>query len=138
MKCPIATQDVKTNLKNRDWAFKNVGYGPANPDEPNNEFWKAKADEWQTDVKQAKTMRCGNCSAFIQTPEILECIRSGIDKEKDSYAEDVMESAGLGYCELFDFKCADSRTCNAWLVGGPIEETSVEYEDPFKDTTEED
>lgn len=138
MKCPIATQDVKTNLKNRDWAFKNVGYGPANPNEPNNEFWKAKADEWQTDVKQAKTMRCGNCSAFIQTPEILECIRSGIDKEKDSYAEDVMESAGLGYCELFDFKCADSRTCNAWLIGGPIEEVNVDYQDPFKDTTEED
>jgi hypothetical protein len=25
----------------------------------------------------------------------------------------------LGYCEIFDFKCAASRTCDAWVVGGP-------------------
>lgn len=137
MKCPIATQNVKTNLKNRDWAFKNVGYGPANPNEPNSAFWNAKANEWQTEVKQAKSMRCGNCSAFIKTPEMLECIRSGIDKEKESYAEDVVESAGLGYCELFDFKCADTRTCNAWLIGGPITESDMEMPDIMTDTTED-
>jgi len=22
----------------------------------------------------------------------------------------------LGYCEIFDFKCAASRTCSAWVV----------------------
>ena len=137
MKCPIATQDVKVNLKNRDWAFKNVGYGPANPNEPNSAFWNAKANEWQTEVKQAKSMRCGNCSAFIQTPEMLECIRSGIDEEKDSYAEDVVESAGLGFCELFDFKCANTRTCNAWLIGGPITESNMEMPDMMTDTTED-
>jgi hypothetical protein len=27
----------------------------------------------------------------------------------------------MGYCEALDFKCAASRTCNAWAVGGPIE-----------------
>lgn len=137
MKCPIATQDVKVNLKNRDWAFKNVGYGPANPNEPNSAFWNAKANEWQTEVKQAKSMRCGNCSAFIQTPQMLECIRAGIDEEKDSYAEDVVESAGLGFCELFDFKCADTRTCNAWLIGGPITESEMEMPDMMTDTTED-
>lgn len=137
MKCPIATQDVKTNLKNRDWAFKNVGYGPANPNEPNSAFWNAKANEWQTEVKQAKSMRCGNCSAFIQTPQMLECIRSGIDEDKQSYAEDVVESAGLGFCELFDFKCADTRTCNAWLIGGPITESNMEMPDMMTDTTED-
>ena len=137
MKCPIATQDVKTNLKNRDWAFKNVGYGPANPNEPNSAFWNAKANEWQTEVKQAKSMRCGNCSAFIQTPEMMECIRAGIDEDKQSYAEDVVESAGLGFCELFDFKCADTRTCNAWLIGGPITESNMEMPDMMTDTTED-
>jgi hypothetical protein len=137
MKCPIETHDIKANLKNRDWAFKNVGYGPANPDEPNSAFWNAKANEWQTEVKQAKSMRCGNCSAFIQTPQMLECIRAGIDEEKDSYAEDVVESAGLGFCELFDFKCADTRTCNAWLIGGPITESEMEMPDMMTDTTED-
>jgi hypothetical protein len=40
--CPTATHDVKLNLKNRDWAFKNVGYGAANPELPNEEFWASK------------------------------------------------------------------------------------------------
>ena len=125
MKCPAATYDIKINLKNRDWAFKNVGYGPANPDEPNDEFWQERADEWNTDVDQAKTMRCGNCSAFIQTPEMIKCIEDGIEAgeegpEHTSYAEDVVDSADLGYCELFHFKCAAARTCSAWLMGGPI------------------
>jgi hypothetical protein len=148
MNCPLATHDVKENLKNRDWAFKNVGYGPANPDEPNKVFWAERAKEWNTTPEQAKTMRCGNCSAFIQTSDMMECIRTGIDAEKDSYAEDVVDSAGLGYCELFDFKCAASRTCSAWLVGGPItddteeemeytKETDPSYKDPFKSTVED-
>ena len=38
MNCPVATFDIKLNLKNRNWAFKNVGYGPANPEEDNMEF----------------------------------------------------------------------------------------------------
>ena len=120
--CPIVTHDVKLNLKNRDWAFKNVGYGPANPDEPNKEFWIAKSDEWQTPVETAKTMRCGNCSAFIQTPEMMDCIVNGIQGEEsdnETYANEVVDGASLGYCELFEFKCAADRTCSAWLIGGP-------------------
>ena len=122
MECPIATYDIKENLKKRNWAFKNVGYGPANPDEPNEEFWKDRADEWNTDVDQAKTMRCGNCAAFIQTPEMIECITNGIepDQEEDELTRDVIDAADLGYCELFHFKCAAARTCSAWLRGGPI------------------
>ena len=122
MECPLATYDIKENLKKRNWAFKNVGYGPANPDEPNDEFWKERAYEWNTDVDQAKTMRCGNCAAFIQTPEMIACITKGIepDQEEDELTKDVINAADLGYCELFHFKCAAARTCSAWLRGGPI------------------
>ena len=121
--CPIATHDIKVNLKNRDWAFKNVGYGAANPELPNEDFWQAKANEWNTTVENAKTMRCGNCSAFIQTPDMMECILNGIAGDEsvdESYAPEVVNSAELGYCELFDFKCAADRTCSAWLTGGSI------------------
>jgi len=128
MKCPIATQDIHVNLKNRNHAFKEYGYGPANPELSNEAFWNDKANEWQTDLKQAKSMRCGNCAAFIQTPEMLECIKYGIDEE-EGYAEDVMKTANLGFCELFDFKCAADRTCSAWLVGGPITSSEVEIDD---------
>lgn len=120
--CPVVTHDIKLNLKNRDWAFKNVGYGPANPDSPEN-FWQERAAEWNTTPKNAQTMRCGNCSAFIQTPEMMQCIVSGIQGEEsdnETYAPEVVDSAKLGYCELFEFKCAADRTCSAWLVGGPI------------------
>jgi hypothetical protein len=137
--CPIATHNVEVNLKHRDKAFKEYGYGPANPELPNGAFWNDKANEWQTDLKQAKSMRCGNCSAFIQTPEMLKCIHDGIDEDKEGYAQVVMDSAKLGYCELFDFKCAADRTCSAWLVGGPItssKQTDAE-DNPFSDSTKD-
>ena len=121
-KCPEVCSNIPLNLKNRDWAFKNVGYGPANPESPE-DFWKKRADEWDTSEKNAQTMRCGNCSAFIQTPEMMDCIVKGIQGEEsdnETYANEVVESAELGYCELFEFKCAADRTCSAWLVGGPI------------------
>jgi hypothetical protein len=120
--CPIVCSDIQLNLKNRDWAFKNVGYGPANPESPE-DFWQIRAKELATSEKNAKTMKCGNCSAFIQTPEMMKCIVDGIQGEEsdnETYANEVVASAGLGYCELFEFKCAADRTCSAWLVGGPI------------------
>jgi hypothetical protein len=133
MECPIETKDPVANLKNRNWAFANVGYGPANPELPNREFWDAKAETWNTDLAQAKSMRCGNCAAFIQTPEMIECITGGMEDEGENEYENgeegeenedlemaVQDAADLGYCELFHFKCAAARTCDAWLVGGPI------------------
>ena len=120
--CPKVCSDIPLNLRNRDWAFKNVGYGPANPASPG-DFWKIRAEEWNTTEDNAKTMHCGNCSAFIQTPEMMDCIIKGIQGEEsdnETYAPEVVESADLGYCELFEFKCAADRTCSAWLVGGPI------------------
>jgi pimeloyl-CoA synthetase len=120
--CPKVCSDIPLNLKNRDWAFKHVGYGPANPDSPE-DFWQIRAKEWNTSEKNAQTMHCGNCSAFIQTPEMMECIVGGIQGEEsddETYANEVVASAELGYCELFEFKCAADRTCSAWLVGGPI------------------
>ena len=124
--CPIATRDLAANLKARNFAFANYGYGPANPNDTKNNrgFWLKKATMLNTSVMEAMGMRCGNCSAFIQTSQMLECIKAGIEakdpRQEAGYDEDVIESAGLGYCELLHFKCADTRTCDAWLVGGPI------------------
>ena len=114
--CPIATQDIKTNLANRQTAVDDANYGPANPNEPNEDYWKAKADEFQGDVATAKKMRCGNCAAFNQTSKILGCIKKGIGED----ANEVAIAGELGYCEIFDFKCAAKRTCDAWIVGGPL------------------
>ena len=57
MKCPIATYDIKANLKARNWAIKNVDYGPPNPEEENEEYWqnlakgKMSAAFWANKVK---------------------------------------------------------------------------------------
>ena len=128
--CPVATQDIHVNLKNRNHAIEDYGYGPLNPDEPNDKFWNRLAKMWGISSDEAKTARCGNCAAFIQTPEMMACIEKGIGFDPDEppanqqaealVARSVAQKANLGYCQLFHFKCAGDRTCDAWLTGGPI------------------
>ena len=120
--CPIATSDISVNLKNRQKAIDTAGYGPLNPTKPNNEFWDAKAERWNVTADDARDQKCGNCAAFIQTKRILDCIDKGLGNESGNSAWDVINAGDLGYCEAFDFKCASSRTCDAWIVGGPITE----------------
>ena len=115
--CPEATQDVTLNLKNREKAITKAAYGPENPKLPNTEFWMRKAEKWDVSAKDAKMSRCGNCSAFNQDEEMLECIAEGIGNE------DVED---LGYCEIFDFKCAASRSCDAWIVEDEEVDTELE------------
>jgi len=122
--CPIATQDISVNLKNRNHAFKEYGYGPPDPNETNTVFWVRKATMYNAPTTAVKTMRCGNCAAFIQTPKMMECILSGLEKDEKpntlSYDEQFIAAADLGYCDLFQFVCAAARTCDAWKSGGPI------------------
>ncbi len=127
--CPKATKDLDLNLKNRQKAIDKYLYGPKNPGldnkktAPNNDaFWEKIAKVWSKkhtveDVKEAKTMRCGNCAAFDTSREMLDCISKGIkgaDKGEDAW--DTIESGKLGYCHFLDFKCAAKRTCKAWVA----------------------
>lgn len=122
LECPPATQDITINLANRKKCVEQANYGPANPELSNDDFWQAKADLFKTSVEEAKTMRCKNCAAFIQKEKMINCIEKGIASEIDEeqLATDIVDRANLGYCELFDFKCAGDRTCDAWITGGPI------------------
>ena len=115
--CPAPTQDITLNLKNRAKAITAAKYGPENPALPNTPFWKRKADTWDVSVEDAKMSLCGNCAAFNVSDSIKECIAQGIGNEADPWG--TIKLADLGYCEIFDFKCAASRTCDAWVVGGP-------------------
>lgn len=115
--CPLPTQDITLNLKNRAKAITTAKYGPENPNLPNEAYWQRKADTWDVSVEDAKQSRCGNCAAFNVSEDIKECIAQGIGNEADPWG--TIKLADLGYCEIFDFKCAASRTCDAWVVGGP-------------------
>lgn len=118
--CPEATQSIPVNLYNRQTAIRTANYGPLNPSEPNEEYWQAKADQFGASVEEAKKALCGNCAFFYRTPQILDCIAKGIKGEGLDDPFDSIEAGELGYCEAFDFKCAASRTCDAWVTGGPI------------------
>jgi hypothetical protein len=39
---------------------------------------------------------------------------------KDAW--DTIDAGKLGYCTMHKFKCAGSRTCNAWIAGGPVKD----------------
>ena len=116
--CPESTQNIALNIKNRQTAIDQANYGPLNPNEPNEGYWKAKAEQFKGSVEEAKKALCGNCVFFYRTPEILKCIAEGLGTEVDPY--EAINAGEIGYCEAFDFKCAASRTCGAWVVGGPI------------------
>jgi len=116
--CPIATQDLDVNVKNRQNAIDNYHYGPANPDKPG-DYWKVSAKQWGISEQTAKTMQCANCSAFNITDAMYKCIEDGMGKEAFE-AEKTRESADLGYCNLLHFKCAGTRSCELWITGGPI------------------
>jgi hypothetical protein len=115
--CPMPTQDITLNLKNRAKAITSAAYGPENPKLPNSAFWQKKADQWDVSAEDAKKSLCGNCAAFNVSDKIKQCIAEGIGMEADPWG--TIKLADLGYCEIFDFKCAASRTCDAWVVGGP-------------------
>jgi len=116
--CPPATLDIALNLENRQHAIDIANYGPLDPNLPNEDYWQEKADRFGTTADEAKKALCRNCAFFVVTPQMKQCIATGID---DTDAMDTIEAGELGYCEAFDFKCAASRTCDAWVVGGPIE-----------------
>lgn len=136
--CPVATGDVEVNLKNREKAIEKANYGPMNPNEANMDYWREISKAWRNSPAQAKKSRCGNCAAFIQTPKMLSCIESGLemgDTEMDAW--EVIEAGDLGYCEVFDFKCASKRTCEAWISGGPVTEESGMAKDDSEDDMSE-
>jgi hypothetical protein len=115
-----ALTDLDLNTKNRDMTTQNDGYGPLNPMDKKGSkvFWEAKAKMWNTTPEAAMEARCGNCAAFNQSPAIMKKMAEGLGPA----GEKIQDLANLGFCELFEFKCAAARTCNKWLVNGPITE----------------
>lgn len=120
--CPVATHDIDTNLKNRQTAIDNYHYGPANPKQPET-YWQQSAKIFAVSSTTAKTMLCGNCAAFDVSDSMRECIADGIKGKEDSVdANATINLSDLGYCNFLHFKCAGSRSCKAWVTGGPISE----------------
>ena len=68
-------------------------------------------------------MLCGNCAAFDASDSMRRCIESGIQgDEPKADAAATINLSDLGYCNFLHFKCAGTRVCAGWVVGGPITE----------------
>ena len=145
--CPLPTQNIDLNLKNRNIAFKRYNYGPADPrhdiktdvskldygnlkdsdfksrkelkESPNLSYWEKLMDIYNTeDIFAILKQRCGNCAAFNISEKMRDCIKKGIGDEAPT--EPIIKVGEIGYCRFLKFKCAAARTCQAWVSGGPI------------------
>lgn len=117
MACPLPTQDLELNTKNRNSAIEAdyIQYGPLNLNDE--EYWERAAKHWKTTVDVAKESKCKNCVAFDISERMLDCMPGSV--QNDGY---------LGYCWMHSFKCHSERTCYTWASGGPIDEDKVSYE----------
>ena len=117
MACPLPTQDLELNTKNRNSAIKAdyIKYGPLNLTDEG--YWELAAKHWNTTVEVAKESKCKNCVAFDISERMLECMPGSV--QEDGY---------LGYCWMHSFKCHSERTCYTWAAGGPIDTNKVSYE----------
>lgn len=109
--CPLPTQDLELNTKNRNEAIQadHIQYGPLNIDEPG-DYFERIAEFWNTTEEAAMQSLCGNCTAFDISPRMKECMPG---ETSDEHGE-------LGYCWMHQFKCHSARTCRTWAKGGPI------------------
>lgn len=118
--CPIATQSLEVNVKNRQHAIDEYHYGPADPDNPEN-YWEESAKTWGIKVDTAKGMMCGNCAAFDVSDRMRACMEGGmVGDDTGNNGMQTIRQSDLGYCNLLHFKCAGTRSCSIWLTNGPI------------------
>lgn len=152
--CPLSLQSNSLNKKNHLYVLAEHGLGPADPRQPNEEFWKQKAMKWMTTEGLARGRLCANCEYYVNTSQIEDCIAAGpaYDFKTSSVAPDIVdiEEHPVAWCSKFDITCSPTRTCDEQEMGGPIDderveamppEEAIQYTDPTKssidDTTEE-
>lgn len=157
--CPLPLQNNDLNIQNHLYVIQNHGLGPADPRQPNEEFWQDKAAKWQTTEGDARGRLCANCEHYLNTTEIDQCIINGPALQLKASALPIepqwadIESRPVAYCTLYNITCSPIRTCDSQEPGGPIDDLkekalelvkeAKEYDteeiaDVFEDTTEED
>lgn len=126
--CPLPLQDNAINIENHMFAIENYGLGPADPRQPNNDFWAAKAVLWAIPEGDARARMCCNCNHYYDTTQVRECIANGPAMDLKASALPLtpkwadIESHPVGYCDLYDITCSPIRTCDSQEPGGPVDD----------------
>lgn len=132
MECPIELQNNDLNIQNHLTTIEQHGLGPADPRQPNNEFWAAKATLWGVAEGDARSRLCANCEHYIATTEITNCIDNGPAISLKASALPLepkwadIESKPVAFCSLYRITCSPLRTCNDQEPGGPIDDLKMQ------------
>jgi hypothetical protein len=100
----------KENNANTDNAINNYSLGPMNPSSPSKDYWSKMAKMFKVSPDEVKRQRCGNCSYYENTPDMLEQMEAIPLNKYDLYDG----QAQRGYCHKLDFICHNSRLCSVW------------------------
>ena len=140
--CPIALQSNAVNIKNHLSTIQDHGLGPANPVEPNHEFWQGKSKIWEISEGDARGRTCSNCEYYYDTPTIRDCIANGPANTLKASALPLVppwadiEAHPVGYCEKWDITCSPVRTCDDQEIyqrpDEPSEEEDTHDANPFE------
>jgi hypothetical protein len=118
--CPVGTMYSEVNLQNHIFALELGEYGPADPRQPNTEFWQNKMKIWDVNEGTAIMRVCTSCHFADKTAEMQDCIIEGPGgefKESDLPLNPVWaEIDGLPYyyCTRWNMTINPLRTCNGW------------------------
>ena len=125
-------QSNQLNAENHLAAIADHGLGPADPTQPNDDFWAAKGEMWGIEPGDARGRLCMNCSHYFDTSPIRECIEKGPAWDIKASALPLepkwvdIESHPVAFCDLFDITCSPVRTCDDQEMGGPIDDVKAE------------
>ena len=129
--CPMPLQSNSLNIKNHLHAIEEYGLGPADPTQPNDDFWAEKAKMWNCTEGDARGRLCANCKYYVNATFIKDCIDYHPAKDLKASALPLkpkwkdIESKPQAYCVLLDITCSPVRTCNQQLMGGPIDDDKM-------------
>ena len=72
MECPLEIIASEENKKNHEFAITHAMLGPADPSQPNLDFWKELANRWEVGLPDALARRCNNCEHYIDTNDVQD------------------------------------------------------------------
>lgn len=118
--CPACLVYPGINVANHLQCIQYAQLGPADPTQPNPEFWQQKAIGWRVKEGEARTRLCMNCEHYDDSEENQQCI--------DSNSKNIPKASSLpinpkwvdidgmpaAVCTRYNITCSALRTCNDW------------------------
>ena len=126
--CPLPTQYREINLNNHLLCINMAHLGPADPREPNNDFWTDKMIRWKVKEGEARARLCMNCEHYDDSQENIDCVNTGpggaLKASELPVTPQWADISGMpaAVCSRYLITCSALRTCDDWE---PIQSESM-------------